>query len=92
MVKSFDCSAIPVRCARFISRKNWIIAGSDDMHLYVFALHTHERIADWEAHSDYIRGIAVHPTKSIILSCADDFTIKMWDWESNWACLKVIYI
>ena len=88
-MKSFDCSSMPVRCSKFIPRKNWIIAGSDDFHIRVFALHTHECVADWEAHSDYLRGLAVHPTKSLVLSCSDDLMIKMWDWDSNWSCVKV---
>ncbi len=38
----------------------------------------------FEAHSDYIRGVAVHPTQSLVLTCSDDMSIKMWDWEKQW--------
>ena len=34
-VKSFEVCELPVRCAKFIVRKSWFIAASDDMHLRV---------------------------------------------------------
>ena len=37
-----------------------------------------------EAHTDYIRYIAIHPTMPYILSSSDDMTIKLWDWDKNW--------
>ncbi|KAJ1840989.1 Coatomer subunit beta', partial [Coemansia sp. RSA 486] len=61
-VKSFEVSSLPVRTAKFIARKNWIIAGSDDMQLSVYNYNTHERVTAFDAHRDYIRCIAVHPT------------------------------
>lgn len=33
MVKDFEVCDLPVRCARFVARKNWIITGSDDMQV-----------------------------------------------------------
>lgn len=27
---------LPVRCARFIARKNWVVTGSDDMQVSIF--------------------------------------------------------
>jgi coatomer subunit beta' len=62
-VKQFEVCDLPVRCARFISRKNWIVTGSDDMQIRVFNYNTLEKIHMFEAHSDYIRCIAVHPTQ-----------------------------
>jgi coatomer subunit beta' len=90
VVKTFEVSELPVRTTKFIVRKNWFIAGSDDLQLRVFNYNTHERCIVFDAHSDYIRGLAVHPTKPYVLSCADDLTIKLWDWESNWSCVKVL--
>lgn len=83
-VRSFDITNCPVRCAKFITRKQQIIVGSDDTKLRVFNYNTSEKVKIIEQHTDYIRHIVVHPTMPIVLSCSDDDTIKMFDWEKNW--------
>jgi coatomer subunit beta' len=89
IVKTFEVSDLPVRTARFVVRKNWIVTGSDDMQIKVFNYNTLEKVTSIDAHSDYIRTLAVHPTQSFILSGSDDMTIKLWDWEKNWKCERV---
>ncbi len=108
MVKTFELCDLPVRVAKFVARKHWIIAGSvsivtqlehwrfnqptarpvcvfvfslgpnalvnlsvcpqDDMLIRVFNYNTLDRVHMFEAHSDYIRCVAVHPTQPYILS------------------------
>lgn len=89
VVKSFELCDVPVRAGRFIARKNWFVAGSDDFQLRVYNYNTSEKITSFEAHPDYIRGIAIHPTQPFVLSCSDDMTIRCWDWEKNWKCIQV---
>lgn len=36
-------------------------------------------------HSDYIRGVCVHPTLPYVLSCSDDGTIVQLDWDKKWS-------
>uniref|UniRef100_A0AC35EXW1 Uncharacterized protein n=1 Tax=Panagrolaimus sp. PS1159 TaxID=55785 RepID=A0AC35EXW1_9BILA len=60
LFKTFEVCDLPVRAAKFIPRKNWIITGSDDMQIRIFNYNTLERVHQFEAHSDYIRSIAVH--------------------------------
>ncbi|KAF9074741.1 coatomer WD associated region-domain-containing protein [Rhodocollybia butyracea] len=84
LLKTFEVSDVPVRCIRFIARKNWFVAGSDDFQLRVFNYNTHEKVSSFEAHPDYIRCLAVHPTMSLVLTGSDDMTIKAWDWEKGW--------
>ena len=84
IVKTFEVADVPVRCVRFIARKNWFVAGSDDFQLRIFNYNTHEKVAAFEAHPDYIRCLAVHPTSSIVLTGSDDMSIKAWDWEKGW--------
>ncbi|KAA1093245.1 hypothetical protein PGTUg99_000289 [Puccinia graminis f. sp. tritici] len=55
LLKTFTPTEVPVRCARFIARKNWFVCGSDDFHLRVFNYNTSARVAAFEAHPDYIR-------------------------------------
>lgn len=38
---------------------------------------------------DYIRHIAVHPTLPYFISCSDDMTIRLWNWEANWQNTQV---
>lgn len=88
-VKTFEVADLPVRAAKFIARKNWIVTGSDDMQLRIYNYNTHERVASFDAHQDYIRCIAVHPTLPYVLTGSDDMSIKLWDWEKNWKCVQM---
>ncbi|KAF0975489.1 hypothetical protein FDP41_005483 [Naegleria fowleri] len=88
IIKSFDVTDLPVRCAKFIPRKRWIVCGSDDHAIRVFNYNTMEKEREFEAHDDYIRSIAVHPTKPYILTCSDDMSIRLWDWEDKWRCVR----
>lgn len=85
VVKSFEVTDLPVRAAKFVHRKNWVITGSDDMLIRVFNYNTLEKVHQFEAHTDYIRSIAVHPQQPLVLSSSDDMTIKLWDWDKKWA-------
>jgi len=89
IVKTFEVAEVPVRCIKFIARKNWFVAGSDDFQLRVFNYNTHEKVAAFEAHPDYIRCLTIHPTASIVLTGSDDMTIKAWDWEKSWKNVQV---
>ncbi len=59
---------LPVRACRFIPRKNWMVTGSDDMTIRVYNYNTLERLHMFEAHSDYVRSIVVHPTQPFLLT------------------------
>jgi len=87
-VKSFELSDLPVRCAKFIARKQWFIAASDDMRIRVYNYNTMEKVKELEAHADYIRCIEVHPSLPYVLSCSDDMSIKLWDWNKDFDCTQ----
>ncbi|NXD66439.1 COPB2 protein, partial [Eolophus roseicapillus] len=89
LVKTFEVCDLPVRAAKFVARKNWVVTGADDMQIRVFNYNTLERVHMFEAHSDYIRCIAVHPTQPFILTSSDDMLIKLWDWDKKWSCSQV---
>jgi len=55
------------------------------MHLRVYNFNTMEKVADFEAHTDYIRCVEVHPTLPYILSSSDDMSVKLWDWDKGFA-------
>ena len=89
LIKSFEAADLPARCSKFIARKQWVAIGSDDMFIRVFNYNTMEREKMFEAHGDYIRSVAVHPSLPYLLSCSDDMLIKLWDWDKGWKCTQV---
>ncbi|GAB4823453.1 hypothetical protein N2152v2_010499 [Parachlorella kessleri] len=89
LVKSFEVTELPVRTAKFIARKQWIVCGADDMFVRVYNYNTMDKVKAFEAHTDYIRSIAVHPTLPYILTCSDDMLIKLWDWDKGWQCTQI---
>ena len=88
-LKSFEVTEQPVRTGKFIARKSLIVIGSDDFMMRVYNYNTMEKVKAWEAHSDYIRCIEVHPSRPFVLSSSDDMQIKLWDWDNNWQCTQV---
>lgn len=42
-------------------------------------------VTEFSAHEDFLRGVDVHPTTSLVLTCSDDHSIKVWDWEKDWS-------
>ena len=54
------------------------------MHVRVYNYNTMERVHKFEAHSDYLRCLAAHPTQPYLLSSSDDMSIKLWDWDKKW--------
>ena len=90
LVKSFEVTELPVRTAKWVARKQWIVCGSDDMFVRTYNYNTTELVKSFEAHTDYIRCISVHPTSPYLLTSSDDMLIKLWDWEKDWACTQVL--
>ena len=65
------------------------MAGADDMFIRVYNYNTMDKIKVFEAHTDYIRCVAVHPTLPCVLSSSDDMLIKLWDWDKGWMCTQI---
>jgi len=55
LVKSFEVTEQPVRTAKFVARKQWVVTGSDDMLIRVYNYNTMDKVKVFEAHTDYIR-------------------------------------
>jgi coatomer subunit beta' len=47
-----------------------------------------EKIKEYEAHSDFIRYIIIHPRDPYMLTCSDDQTICLWDIERNFQLVR----
>ena len=59
------------------------------MLIRVYNYNTMDKIKVFEAHTDYIRCVAVHPTLPYVLSSSDDMLIKLWDWDKGWVCTQI---
>jgi len=90
VVPGESLSERPVRCAKFVARQQWVLAGADSGQLSVYSVAPDTcltKIHDFEAHPEYLRYIAVHPERSYVLTCADDSLIKLWNWDEDWQCM-----
>ena len=74
-----------MRSVKWVARKQWFVTGSDDMLVRVYNYNTMEKVQVFEAHSDYIRCVAVHPSAPFVLTSSDDMLIKLWDWDKKWS-------
>ncbi|KAK9690312.1 hypothetical protein RND81_09G119000 [Saponaria officinalis] len=59
------------------------------MIIRVYNYNTMDKVKVFEAHTDYIRCVAVHPTLPYVLSSSDDMLIKLWDWDKGWICTQI---
>ncbi|KRW99243.1 WD40-repeat-containing domain [Pseudocohnilembus persalinus] len=84
-VKTIENSQAPIRSAKFIARKQWIVAVSDDNQVRVYNYNTLEKIKTFEAHIDYIRCVVVHPEQPFIFTSSDDAKVNIWNFEQNFA-------
>ena len=50
----------------------------DDMHVRCYNYNTLERVHQFEAHSDYIRSIAVHPTQPFFLTSSGKLMFRKY--------------
>ena len=57
LVKSFEVTELPVRAAKFVARKQWVVCGADDMQIRVYNYNTMDKVKVFEAHTDYIRRV-----------------------------------
>jgi coatomer subunit beta' len=61
------------------------VVGADDTKIRVYNYNTSEKLKVVDEHQDFIRHLAVHPTLPYLLSCSDDQTIKLFDWDKSWS-------
>ena len=46
LVKSYPVTELPVRSAKFVPSKQWVIAGADDMFLRVYNYNTNDKVGE----------------------------------------------
>ncbi|OAG32019.1 coatomer, subunit beta' [Nematocida displodere] len=83
MIKSASIGEVPIRAGEFLEERESFVLGSDDGMVRVFCTDTFEIKEKVQAHKDFIRKIAVHPTLPYIATCSDDGSIKIWDYSKD---------
>jgi coatomer subunit beta' len=74
----------PIRCVRWMPSLNLLIAAGDNRTISCFDPITGSLISSQtEAHTDFIRQIAIHPTQTQFLSCSDDCKVNLYSVTKN---------
>lgn len=68
-----------IRCVCWMPSMNWLLTACDNFSISAYQYNTGALVATkTDAHKDFIRHIAIHPTEPLILSCSDDGKIKLY--------------
>ena len=91
IIKTFPRNTFgyPLRACRWIPKTEDFVTGGDNRSLNFYS-HTKgkQTLEIQNAHEGNIRSIAVHPTEQLMLSCADDLTVKLWDISSGCTLIR----
>lgn len=88
IVKSGTIGEMPIRACAFLEEIECFLIGADDGVLRLYCLDKFEIKCKVQAHTDFIRHISVHPTLSYVATCADDMSIKIWDYSKELSLLR----
>jgi coatomer subunit beta' len=82
----------PIRCVRWMPSINALIAAGDNFAISCYDYNTGSLIASKpDAHTDFVRQIAVHPTQAQFLSCSDDGRMNLYTIANNSITLSKTY-
>lgn len=57
----------------------FVVSGDRDCNVIVWDLATGSALAELRGHTSWVRGVAFHPCGSLVLSVAEDHTMRVWD-------------
>lgn len=67
----------------------FLISGGRDQTIKVYSMHSGKIVLNIDtAHDNWVRGLCMHPTGKYFLSCSDDKSIKVWNFEKG-GCLEM---
>ncbi|KAA0175540.1 hypothetical protein FNF27_02950 [Cafeteria roenbergensis] len=57
----------------------YAVSGDRDCNVIVWDLGSRSALAELKGHTSWVRGVAFHPCGSLVLSVAEDHTLRVWD-------------
>lgn len=84
-----DTKGAKVRLAKFIARKQWVIAGATSGFIFVYDYDSKKEIIHVLCnHTEPIKSLAIHGTEPLVLSASVDGKILLWDYANDWHLIK----
>uniref|UniRef100_A0A0D9XQB6 Beta'-coat protein n=1 Tax=Leersia perrieri TaxID=77586 RepID=A0A0D9XQB6_9ORYZ len=75
--------------AKLIARKQWLVVGHQDGFIKVYTYESPaQQVKRFKAHPLVITCLDVHPSEPYVLSAGTMDSIKLWDWNKGWECIK----
>ncbi len=72
-------SAPEAACLAMCSGEGVIVEGGTDKRVRIRARESLEVLHTFRAHDEDVLDVAAHPTRPLIATCAEDFSVKVWD-------------
>eukprot|EP01012_Entosiphon_sulcatum_P012024 TRINITY_DN17487_c0_g1_i1.p1 TRINITY_DN17487_c0_g1~~TRINITY_DN17487_c0_g1_i1.p1 ORF type:complete len:528 (+),score=36.56 TRINITY_DN17487_c0_g1_i1:23-1585(+) len=79
LLHCLNVTRLPLRALRVLPGSATFVCGGDDPRLFVYDFASLSRTVAFSAHRDFIRGIELHPTRQLALTCSDDTSVALWD-------------
>ncbi|KAF1357204.1 WD40 repeat-like protein [Lizonia empirigonia] len=71
-----------IRCVEYTHTDDWLLS-ADQTGVVKYWQTNFNNVKEMQAHSEAVRGLAIAPTDSKFVTCADDTTLKIWDFASS---------
>ncbi|WP_372368853.1 DUF4062 domain-containing protein [Candidatus Uabimicrobium sp. HlEnr_7] len=80
--ETIDQSPNKIECLD-VNEKLWVCAGREDNAISIFSIESRNKIKSLYGHEDWVKSVAFHPTKKLLVSGSRDKTVRIWNLESN---------
>jgi len=71
-----------IRCVEYTHTDDWLLS-ADQTGVVKYWQTNFNNVKEIQAHPEAVRGLAIAPTDSKFVTCADDTTLKIWDFASS---------
>ncbi|KAF2477602.1 WD40 repeat-like protein [Lindgomyces ingoldianus] len=71
-----------VRAAVYTHTDDWLLS-ADQNGIVKYWLPNFNNVKEFQAHDQAVRGLAIAPTDAKFVTCADDATLKIWDFTTG---------
>jgi polyadenylation factor subunit 2 len=73
---------VAIRCVEYTHTDDWLLS-ADQAGVVKYWQTNFNNVKEIQAHPEAVRGLAIAPTDSKFVTCADDTTLKIWDFASS---------